>query len=59
MFAQEADLRGEAAVLAAMEEERFAVVAGHAFDFAEEDGVVAGGMFGDEVAGEMGQRAFQ
>jgi len=51
--------RGEAAVLAAMEEERLAIVAGHAFDFADEDGVIAGGMFRDEIAGEMGQRPFQ
>jgi len=37
--------------LAAMKEERLAVVAGHAFDFAEKDGVIAGGIFRDKIAG--------
>jgi hypothetical protein len=50
---------GKAAVLAAVEEEGFAVVAEQGFDLAEEDSVVAGEMFRDEIAGEVGQRVFQ
>ena len=42
-----------------MEEEGLAVVTGHAFDFAEEDGVIAGGIFRDEIASEMREGAFQ
>lgn len=42
-----------------MEEERLAVVAFHAFDFAEEDGVIAAGVFSDDVAGEFGECAVQ
>ena len=45
--------------MAAVEEQRIAVVAFHAFDFAEEDGVIAGGVFGDDVAGEFGERAIE
>lgn len=45
--------------MAAMEEERLAFVAYHAFDFAEEDGVIAGGVFADDVAGEFGEGAVQ
>src|ERR1700757_2426064 len=52
-------LRREAAVLAAVEDQRIAVVAFHAFDFAEEDGVIAGGMFGDDVAGQFGEGAIE
>jgi len=45
--------------LAAVEEQRVAVVAIHAFYFAEEDGVIAGRVFGDYVAGEFGEGAVQ
>lgn len=45
--------------MAAVEEERFAIVAVHAFDFTEEDGVIAAGMFGDYVAGEFGEGAVE
>ena len=41
--------------MAAVEEQWFAVVAFHAFDFAEEDGVVASAMFADYFAGEFGE----
>jgi len=49
----------EAAVLAAVEEERLAIVALHAFDFAEEDGVIAGEVLGDHVASQFCKCAFQ
>jgi hypothetical protein len=49
----------EAAVLAAVKEQGIAFVAFHAFDCAEEDGVIAGGMFADNVAGEFGEGAVQ
>ena len=52
-------LRREAAVLAAVEEEGFAVVTFHTFDFAEKDGVIAGGVFGDDVAGEFSEGAVE
>ena len=42
-----------------MEEERLALVTVHAFDFAEEDGVIAGGVFGDDFAGELGECAVE
>ena len=42
-----------------MKEQGLAVVAFHAFDFAEEDGVIAGGVFSDDVAGEFGEGAVQ
>ena len=50
---------GEVAVLAAMIEERLACAAIHAFDFADEDGVVAGGMFGDDFTREVSERVVQ
>jgi len=52
-------LRREAAVLAAVEEQRITVVAFHAFDFAEEDGVITGRVLADYVAGEFGEGAVQ
>jgi hypothetical protein len=45
--------------LAPVEEQRLAVVAFHAFDFADEDGVITGRVFADNVAGQFGQRAFE
>ena len=45
--------------MAAMEEQRVAVVAVHAFNFAEEDGVIASGVFGHDVAGEFGEGTVQ
>ena len=45
--------------MAAVEEQRIAVMAFHAFDFAEEDGVIAGGVFGDDVAGQFGEGAIE
>ena len=45
--------------MAAVEEEGLAFVAEHGFDLAEKDGVVAGGMLRDEIAGEVGERVFQ
>jgi hypothetical protein len=57
--ATKAGLGGQTAVLGAVEEEGKAFVGGNGFDFAEEDGVVAGEMFRDEVTREMGQRIFQ
>jgi hypothetical protein len=45
--------------VAAVEEERLALVAGHGFDFTEKDGVIAGGVFGDNVACEVRQRAIK
>ena len=45
--------------MAAVEEQRFSVVAFHGFHFADEDGVIAGRVFADDVARQFGQRAFQ
>jgi len=45
--------------LAAVEEQRIALVEVHAFDFAEEDGVIAGGVIGGYVAGEFGESAIE
>ena len=45
--------------MAAVEEQRIAVMAFHAFDFAEEDGVIASGVFGDDVAGQFGEGAIE
>ena len=45
--------------MAAVEEERFPLLALHAFDFAEENSVVAGGVFADDVAGEFGESAIE
>jgi len=45
--------------LAAVEEQRVAVVTFHTFDCADEDGVIAGGMFANDVAGEFGQGTVQ
>ena len=45
--------------MAAVEEQGLAFVAFHAFYFAEEDGVIACGMFGDDVAGEFGEAAIE
>jgi len=45
--------------LAAVEKQRLAFAGFHAFDFADEDGVIAGGMFADDVAGEFGERTVQ
>jgi len=42
--------------LAAVEEQRVAVVAFHTFGFAEKDGVIAGRVFSDDVACEFGAR---
>lgn len=42
-----------------MEEQRLAIVAFHAFYFAEEDGVIACGVFGDDVAGEFREGAVE
>ena len=49
----------EAPVLAAVEEQWFAVVAFHAFHFADEDGVIPGQVFADDVACEFCERAPQ
>ena len=49
----------EATVLAAVEEQRFPVVAVHAFDFADEDCVIAGWVFGDDVARQLCQGVVQ
>jgi len=45
--------------LAAVEKQGLAVVAFHAFHFAEEDGVIPGWVLTDYVAGKFGQRAVQ
>ena len=45
--------------MAAVEEQRIAVVAFHAFYFADEDGVIACGVFGDDVACEFGEGAIE
>ncbi len=45
--------------MAAVEEQRFPVVAFHAFDFADEDGVIAGRVFSDDGACQFGKPAFQ
>ena len=42
-----------------MEEQRLAVMAFHAFYFAEEDGVIAGRVFSDDIAGEFGKGALE
>ena len=42
-----------------MEEQWLAVVAFHAFYFADEDGVIACGVFGDDVACEFGEGAIE
>jgi len=49
----------EAAVLATVVEERFAIVEIEGFHFTDEDGVVAGHMLRDYVAGEMSQSVFE
>ena len=53
------ELRRQTTVLAAVEEQRFAVVAFHAFYFTDEDGVIACRVFTYNVARQLGQRAFQ
>ena len=45
--------------MAAVEEQRFAFVGFHAFDFADEDGVIAGRVFSDDVARQFRERAVQ
>jgi len=52
-------LRGETAVLAALEEQRITFEAIHAFDFANENGVVTGRMLTYNVAGKMCERIME
>jgi hypothetical protein len=49
----------EAAVLATVVEERFAIAQIEGFHFTDEDGVVAGRVLRDHVAGEMSQGVFE
>jgi len=45
--------------MAAMEDEGKPLVEVDAFHFADEDGVVAGGIFGDKITSEVRERAFE
>ena len=48
-------LRLQAAILAAVIEQRLAGADVHAFDFADKQGVIAGGIFRGNTAGEMSE----
>src|ERR1700738_4313558 len=52
-------LRGQTAVLAAVEEQRFPFVAFHGFHFADKDGVIARRVFAYDVARQLRQRVVQ